>query len=317
MVLKSNQFLKFLLNLLIITGMIVIADQVVGGILQHYYFNQKSGLYYRTTYSIDSTNADVLVFGSSRANHHYVPQIFEDSLKMSFYNTGRDGNYILFNYAVFKAIVKRYTPKIVIFDINPGELNYDIDSYDRLSALLPYYKSHTEIREIIELKSPYEKYKLISAIYPYNSSLLTIATGNSEQNKTRKADIKGYVPLWNTIKDTILHSLEILDVPFDNVKINAVEQITDYCKKHKIRLIFVQSPIYCKISQTHGIEFFEKLNRDNHAIFWDFINYPDFLENPGMFQDAEHLNNSGATYFSRLVVNKINIFKSLNFEPGT
>ena len=43
---------------------------------------------------MELTKADLLVFGSSRANHHYVPEVFEDSLKLTFYNTGKDGSGI-------------------------------------------------------------------------------------------------------------------------------------------------------------------------------------------------------------------------------
>ena len=45
---------------------------------------------------------------------------------------------------------------------------------------------------------------MISEIYPYNSSLLTIAIGNLEINKTRKNDRKGYVPLTGIFRDSVL-----------------------------------------------------------------------------------------------------------------
>ena len=38
---------------------------------------------------------DVLIMGSSRAHHHYVPEIISDSLGLSCYNTGKDGNGII------------------------------------------------------------------------------------------------------------------------------------------------------------------------------------------------------------------------------
>jgi hypothetical protein len=151
----ENKFIRFSVNLVLLFLIVFLFDWAGGAILRYFYFSQTSGLGYRTTYSIDSTRANILVFGSSRANHHYVPEVFEDSLKMSFYNTGRDGNFLFYNYAIFKAILKRYTPKILIMDINPDELYYNPDSYDRLSSLLPYYKDHPEIRDIIELRGPY------------------------------------------------------------------------------------------------------------------------------------------------------------------
>ena len=100
-----KQIIRFFLKFLLIVALILICDQGIGTILKFFYFRQESGDGYRTTYAIDSTIADILIFGSSRANHSYVPEIFEDKLHYTFYNTGRDGNFILYNYAIFKAII--------------------------------------------------------------------------------------------------------------------------------------------------------------------------------------------------------------------
>jgi len=158
-----NKYTRFLLNIICVFALLFIFDRIIGGVLNHYYFSQRSGLNYRTTYVLDSTNAEILVFGSSRANHHYVSVIFEDSIGLSFYNSGREGNFLLYNYAVFKSVLSRYKPKIIIFDIFADELSTQKLEYDRLSALLPYYKKKPEIREVINLKSPFERYKLFSA----------------------------------------------------------------------------------------------------------------------------------------------------------
>jgi hypothetical protein len=302
----KNSYLKFIFSILSLLLFIGISDQLIGRFLKQYYFKQKSGLYYRTTYAIDSTKADILIFGSSRANHHYVPEIFEDSLNMSFYNCGREGNFLLYNYAVFKAIVRRYTPKIVIFDINPDELHYDREGYDRLSSLLPYYRKHPEIRSIVGLKGPFEKFKLISEIYPYNSSMLTIAIGNTKLNKERKNDQKGYVPLADYISDTVLYKIDpVVRGAIDTNKVNAVSYIIKYCNSNKIRLIFIQSPMYAKVSNTSSIEYFDKLTRETKTSFWNFLNDVEFLDKPNFFQDQYHLNNTGAIYFSKLLVKKI------------
>ena len=110
-------------------------------------------------------------------------------MKLSFYNAGRDGNFMFYHLAVLKGVLNRYSPKIVILDFVAEEFAQNQYSYDRLSSLLPYYKSHPEMRSIINLKSKYEKIKLLSQIYPYNSLMLTIAVGNSGVNK-RKAIFK-------------------------------------------------------------------------------------------------------------------------------
>jgi len=196
------QIIKLFYKFLVLGVVLFILDLAIGKILEHFYFKQTSGAFYRTTYSMDSTNAKILIFGSSRANHHYDPRIVEKELGMSCYNTGRDGNFLLYNYAIFETITQRYEPKIVIFDVNRNELSSTSDDYERLSALLPYKNRNNAIDKMIALSDPYVKIKCLSKIYPFNSLLLTIAIGNTTMNKSRKSDINGYVPLTGTWKST-------------------------------------------------------------------------------------------------------------------
>lgn len=294
--------------------MVFLLDFAIGNMLRYFYFKQVSGLYYRTTYAMDSTQADILIFGSSRASHHYVPEVFEDSLKMSFYNTGRDGNFLLFNYAVFKAILSRYTPKIILFDVNDNELLKNTADYERLSSLLPYYKNHPEIRNIINLRSPYEKTKLISSIYPFNSMFLTIAIGNLNLNKERKVDRKGYVPLHNTMLNTTLYYSEDSKGETDNIKIKALKKIIHMCREREIQLYFVNSPVYSKEAILDSIGLVGRIIIEEKATYWSYTKEPLFLENPEYFQDIAHLNDDGAKLFTKILVNRIkdNMTKNTN-----
>src|SRR5664279_2941974 len=140
----KNKYLKFAVHLLVLLLIIFIFDRIGGSILRKLYYSQIAGTNYETTYAMDSTRADILIFGSSRAIFHYVPEIFEDSLKMRCFNCGRHGSFAMYNYAVFKAITARYTPKTVILDITPEEFNFNNFRYERLSPLLPYYQNHPE-----------------------------------------------------------------------------------------------------------------------------------------------------------------------------
>lgn len=305
----NNKIIRFAFNLFILIIFFGIADLVIGKILRHFYFRQQSGLNYRATYAIDSTTAEIIIFGSSRANHHYVPKVFVDSLGMSFYNCGREGSFLLYNYAIFKAVVTRYNPRFIIFDINPGELIYDGTEYDRLSSLLPYYKAHPEIRNIIDLKSPFEKLKLLSEIYPYNSSLLTIAAGYTQKKK--KEDYKGYIPLYGEIKDTLKSIIEYPDGKLDTNKVNAVSELVQYCENNNIYLIFICSPLYGFVQNTPTIKYFNDLQEELAAPFWSYQNKREFISKPELFFDQYHLNDSGATYFSTKIVTEIQRYINL------
>jgi hypothetical protein len=296
---------RFFLKLLLIEIIIFACDRGIGTFLKIFYFHQESGTGFRTTFSIDSTSADILVFGSSRANHSYVPEIFEKKLSATFYNTGKDGNFVLYNYAIFKVITKRYYPDLVIIDISPEELAYNSVEYERLSSLLPYYKAHPEIRQIVDLRGPFEKTKHISSIYPYNSLIMLIAMGNLQYNKLRKPDNKGYVPLYKTMINEKHDTLKIIAGTLDENKIVAIKDIISTCKQNNIDLVFVYSPTW-NISQ---ISFYnDKLSElfSSEGIrFLDLSNPPAFMNKSNLFADINHLNDDGAKVFSNMVTDSI------------
>jgi len=300
---------RFLAKFLILVLLLYVADQIVGYALKKAYFNQKSGLNYRTTYVIDSTKADILIFGSSRANHHYIPSLIEDSLQLTCYNAGRDGCFLLYSATVFKTVLKRHKPKIVIFDVNYNELEYNKEQLDRISVLNPYYYKSNDIQQLIQMRSPFEKYKLVSAIYPYNSMLLTIVVGNMEMNKTRKADLKGYIPLYKVMQDTEKHSIHSNNPKLDSVKINLLTSVIKQCKEKGVRMVLVQSPIYLKSKPKESDNKLAQIARENAVEYYDF-SMDTMFSKPALYQDYDHLNETGAKIFTKQIIEKIKVSQS-------
>jgi len=254
---------------------------------------------------METTEADVLVFGSSRAIDHYVPEIFETSLKMSFYNAGRDNMGVLYQTAVLKSVLKRYTPKIIILDFTGIETG-EIES-DRLSILLPYYRTHEEIRSIIELKSPFERIKLISQIYPFNSQILLTVIGNLEINKIKRADNNIHVAdyeEWKAELDSIPNSIAY--TRDSNIIVYFHEFITD-AKKSGAKVFIIYSPVFLKYDKNQEIDICNRICNAEHVPFWDFSKDTLFLQNKQFFKDVLHLNHKGAILFSNLVVEKIKL----------
>lgn len=295
---------KLILNLAYVAIVVFVLDFAIGRTLRYFYFRETSGLHFRTTYAMEKTEADILVFGSSRANHHYVPEVFEGSFKMTFYNTGRDGNGIFFQTAVLKSVLKRYTPKVIILDY-AGGFGKGGDDYDRLSSLLPYYRTHKEIRDIVGLKGPFERLKLISEIYPFNSQIITIAIGNLEINKKRKPDNRGYVALYNEWQAKI-DSIDTLPAyTVDSKKITAFQDFINLAKKSGAKFFVIYSPIYLKFNRSQDIDICKDVCSFENVPFWDFSKDKVFFNKNRLFQDVSHLNHYGAMIFSNLIVAKI------------
>lgn len=285
--------------------LLYIVDQVIGEILNYFYMNEKSGLHYRTTTAMEKTTADVLVFGSSRANHHYVPPVFEDSLRVSFYNAGRDGQGILYYAAVLKSVLKRYTPKLIVLDINTTELSLTPSKYESLSSLLPYYDKHPEIRDIVRRRSKHEKWKLISKIYPYNSMLLTIVLGNMEMNKKRKTDMQGYVPLYGCWTEPVDSVVGNADVDIDKYAFSLLDEILNGAIKEKFKIVCVVSPVFERVGRSQSVDVVSRLCKEKGILFYSYLNHPLFFDHPDWFQDKIHLNDEGARVFSKLLVSDL------------
>ncbi|MFO7755230.1 MAG: hypothetical protein R6V34_04510 [Bacteroidales bacterium] len=291
----------FLTRLLVFILIVFAADLLTGETLRYYYFRQDSGQLYRTTYSIDSTEAGVLIFGSSRANHHYKPGVLADRLGMQVYNAGREGNFIFYHYAVLSAVLERYTPELIILDFVRGEFMYNSSSYDRLSTLLPYYRSHPEMRETIRLKSKYEPLKLISRIYPFNSMVLTIAAANAGFYDSEEVE-NGYVPLYGEWEEEMAAEIEAENYEIDSVALDTYRSFLEDCVEAGIDVYVFCSPVF--VDYPYGdlsVAMGHRIAGELGVSFVDLTSEPEFTSDPRLYWDVYHLNDRGAKEYSEMV----------------
>lgn len=308
---NKKGYLYLGLKLVAFIFILFIADWAIGGIFNHFYFKQSSGWEYRTKYSIEDTKADILIFGASRAQQQYNPVFFEERLHQSCYNVGRDGEPVFYYYGVLKGILSRYKPKMIILDVENGIFMDSQSSYDRISVLLPFYKSHPEMQKLIEMRSPYEKFKLLSKIYPYNSLLFKIAIGNTEFNKNRNEDIKGYVPLTGALNEPIRTVDFSKQYTIDSNKVNLYRSFLDECKKANIKLYLVCSPYYIHaVGADTSMLLAKEIAASQNIDFLDFSKDEHFLKNPSFFDDTVHVNSGGAKIFSNKLIDSILLKKS-------
>ncbi len=306
---KLNPYLYFILKFSILFFIVFIFDFSIGKGLRYLYYKQQNGYQFRTTYSLEKTKADILIFGSSRANHHYDTEIFENRFKMSCYNVGRDGSGIFYHTAILKGVLKRYTPKIIILDLRRWEfVRLDL-SYDRIALLLPYYKSHPEIRPIVELKSKYEKYKLLSGIYPFNSSLFSILVGNLNRNGT--TEIKGYLPITGTSTAIPTQTKkEISEGTIDTTQVATYEVFIKDCIKAGVELHIFCSPYFSgNDEQDLSIEIEKKIAEKYNIQYHDYSFDPTFWNKPLLFSDNSHLNKEGAQLFTNIIIDSVEKYR--------
>ena len=295
---------KIVFNIAIVFLVVFVLDFAIGRTLQHFYFKEKSGACFQITYSMETTKADILVFGASTARHHYVPEVFEGALKGTFYNTGQNALGIFFQLAMLESVLKRYTPRVIILDAEDS-FEKEKSSYERLSCLLPYYREHKEIRKIVELRSPFERVKMISKIYPFNSHVLTVLGMNLNIIKGDELYNKGYVPLDGQWENKIYPTDTYAAYMVDPNKVIAFKEFIVRAKKSGASIFVVYPPILQELNIRQEIEIRREICLNEKVPFWDFSSNVLFYNNKGLFVDMVHLNHDGAMLFSKLIAAKI------------
>lgn len=307
--LLTRKISVFFLKIIVFIAILFSLDFSIGNTLKYFYFNQSHGWNYRILYTIDSAKADIVIIGSSTANHHYDPRIFEKRLGSSTYNGGFDGSNIFHHYAVLLSILKRCTPKVVILDFNAREFQEDPSAYDKLSNLLPYYKNNPDISQIVDLRSPFEKIKSISRIYPFNSLLFNLYIKEKVLNQPRKddrIDIDGYIPDFNFWNKPIEKDTSAAIYQLDHQKINYLNLFIEKCNEKNIKLYIIISPRYFIHSQEDtSVKIVRTMAQSHHFKLFDFEMDTVFWNHREFFGDRIHLNYKGADYFSNQVVDSI------------
>ena len=311
--LTGKFFRSFILKLLLFVTTVMLMDLIIGYVLRKNYFSQKAGPDYLTIYSMEKSEADMFIFGSSRATNILNPDIFKEQLNLSCYNAGRPGEPIFYHYAVLKSVLKRTKPKIIVLSFDAGLFNINPESYDRLSVLLPFYTSHPEIRSILSLKRPHEKVKMLSHIYPYNSHLISIISGNSKYAKMRYAYSNGF----SALKKTYTGPIKTMDYSdkkvLDSIKINVCKAFIQECYNSGVEL-YIVCPPYLLNSTGTDLSLIEgkRIAHEYNINFLDYSRDTFFTKRIELYADFRHLNEKGANLFSHMVAEKIKQLRNGN-----
>ncbi len=289
---------------------LIIIDALLGGLARYSFFSQKSGKYYRMTYTIEHTTDSLIIFGSSHAINHYIPSIIEDSIGISCYNAGIQGQGIMMFSTIQKILFQRHHPKIVVLNIDPEFLQTYKKRYDLLSDLYPYYFLHKKvIGDILKYKSRYEKIKLLSKLFQYNSTIVHIIKYWFIHQNSHK----GYRPLKGEIPYSVLKNINSKnETQNDNLKIDTVfvnnfKKFINTTLQSNTVLIFMVSPVIYKsnIENNKSFALIEEITKTFDIPMLNYRNDPSFLGKNKLFRDESHLNDIGAHVFTKKVAHDL------------
>lgn len=280
----------------------------MGKLLEHLYFSHTSGILGQLRINIENTKEDILIFGSSRASHHYNSLTLASETHLSTYNLGQDGQGMYMNYALLKIILERYQPKMIILDLNLNEFTSEKKRYDRVSRLLPYYKRYDAVKEVVELRSDFEKLKMLSFIYPYNSMLLKLLFGRTE---TQTLSYNGYIPLTeskNPKPETPNPKPETRNPKqqTDHSILNYSVKFLNLIKERNIKCYVFTSPHFTneKIF-SRSVSMIDSICDSMGIKYIDLSFTKGISDNSEYFRDVHHLNSKGAEVYTKMIAGMI------------
>ena len=292
---------KFILHLLLFFAIVAIVDLVAGYSFHYLQANKAKGGTESEYYICNELQEDILIMGSSRAAHHYVPQVISDSLGLSCYNGGQDGNGIVMQYGRWKMIEKAHKPKVIIYDIEPAFDLLGNDNTRYIDRLKPFSGDKDVLRYIAGI-FPMERLKLQSRMYRYNYKFLEILSDWVRPEKV----INGYKPVYGHIrKEMISEQLENQRTieQIDPVKMDCLTKLVSEATDLGITVVIVSSP-YWKGYSNYDLGLIADFAERNGVLFIDYAN-SGIRNNPDWFADSMHLNNEGACVFSSDLVTRL------------
>ena len=294
----KNGLLKFIIAILSFFVLLFACDKVLVRIEDYLYSTKDNKLNY-AAHSQD--DAEIVILGSSRASHHYVPSILTDSLGMSCVNLGVDGQGILYHYALFHMLVQHNSPRIIIYEF--GGFDWEDngeETYARNDHLAPMYgKYKTTDTLITNIGNKYRTTLSLLNTYKYNGRIHNVFI-----NTHRIAKHNGYEPLYGERKVVELNELLnnnstlVEGTPIHPDKIHYSKRLIKECEERDILLVFAMSPTMGSLSTTN-MEILSEICGDQIPV----LDYRKQFNQNELFKDDTHMNDAGAkVYTSQIAV---------------
>lgn len=237
---------------------------------------------------------DVIFLGSSRANNHFVAQMFEDKGLKSF-NYGMSGGHLFEASLLLKLMIERkYAIKNVILEADLN-LSNDKESEGVSAKFLPYIHSSSVIKEHFSSQKDFnELYYLPFYRYiKYDGKIGFRELCNIVENeKTNALDNLGFYPLKKHKNGNMKNNIVNLN-PLPHNKY--YEEIKNICKANNINFITVMTPM-CE--NVVGMNYFDKVKKTYPEIH----NYENVVIEDKYFSSCGHMTDTGARLFTARVL---------------
>jgi hypothetical protein len=252
---------------------------------------------------------DVLFLGSSRAEMHFNPKVFDEITGLNSYNMGMSGASPKISLALLKTYCHQHQkPKHIIFNLDYFSLQNDTDRLNDFPRYFPYLKNSYLRHELNRMDNRFNSfyYNPLHSL-PYTQIDYLSNSLHGWLNISGKYDTlmyKGY-------QTSELKKINSNDEPkpiysFISMKNRGyIDSIILFTKTNNIKLTLITSPVFGggkknvlnKTALTNQLKNIAYINHINCFDYTDSLNY----QNPELFADYFHLNRQGALKFSQSI----------------
>jgi hypothetical protein len=285
---------KFLIYSGKILVLIVLIAALLDGVYTYVFLQSKKRGKVESVVNSRSQNFDVLILGSSRANNHFVSQLFKDKGLKTF-NYGMSGGHLFEASLMLKLMIeKKYKIKNVILEADLN-LSNDKESEGVSAKFLPYIHNSDIIKAHFASQDNFNKLFYIP-FYRYIKFDSKIGFREIykivKDEKTNALDNLGYYPLVKHKNGNMKNNIVNLN-PLPHNKY--YEEIKNVCKANNINFIAIMTPM-CE--NVKGMNYFEKVKKTYPEIH----NYENIVVEDKYFSSCGHMTDTGARFFTSRIL---------------
>ncbi|MBO9585984.1 MAG: hypothetical protein J7574_17595 [Flavobacterium sp.] len=285
---------KFLLYILGIFLLIVLVAVVFDGLYTYVFMQSRNRGKIETVFNSTAKKYDVVILGSSRANNHFVSQMFENK-GLTTFNYGMSGGHLFEASLMLKLMIERkYEIKNVILEADLN-LSNDQESEGVAAKFLPYMHCSKVIKDHFSTEENFEELYYIP-FYRYVKFDSKIGFREiykiASKEKTNALDNLGYYPLEKHKNGNMKNNIVNLN-PLPHNKY--YEEIKEICKKNKINFIAVTTPM-CE--NVVGMNYFDKIKK----AYPEIHNYENTVIENKYFSSCGHMTDEGARLFTARII---------------
>ena len=258
-------------------------------------------------------DADIYIYGSSRAWRHLDPKIIGDSLKMKTYNFGIDGHNFPLQLLRHQMLIKRRTPKLIIHSLDMSTF-VDLGGFYNREQFLPYLLGNDEIKSgltnlgaftNVDYKLPIARFCGHPKVFQELFSQMTF----KENFPLRVNGFHANISNWDGSFENIKSSLKTVKVETEPRFVKNFEKYLEECKAMGIRVVFVYTPEFIEgqafeTNRKEIMNFYKSVAQKQNISFFDYMLDPISYDKR-CFYNAMHMNKHGTDKFNPKFASKL------------